>query len=476
MKLKVFVLFAIFLGSIAFPATAQQNSQNKKTAKYVFLFIGDGMGLAHISLTQAYLANKSGEIGMGNLCMTDFPVVGLCNTSCSNKQTTCSAASGTALSTGSKTGFGIIGKTADKTKDLSSITYSIKNSGCRVGLITTVSINHATPAAFYAHSDKRSDYYSIGEQLCKTNFDFFAGGGFYFNKGRDGLGADLYDVAAQQGYTIIQDSVDTKHFSSKSKTILLNPVSLRESEMPLAIDRDEYGGYSLSNLVEASIQCLTNNQGFFIMVEGGLIDWAAHYKDAAAIVHEVLDFDKAIGVALDFYRKHPDETLIVVTADHETGGLSLGRSEFEYDTDFARIDEQKNSATFVAPMLDTLIKNKAPFTEVKNLLLQEFFADGFTLSEAEIFELNYAYEYACGMFSLDVESERMLYGGNQPVAAAAAQIINKRSGIGFTSYYHTCICVPVFAIGTGSELFGRYLDNTDIPIIILDCMNIKKIE
>jgi len=472
--IKTYIIGIALVLSFASNASANRNNQDSVRAKYVFLFIGDGMGLAHIALAEAYLANSTGKIGIDNLSMTGFPSQGFCNTYCNNNQTTCSAASGTALSTGIKTNFGVIAKTPDLSMNLTSIAYDIKKAGYKIGIITTVSLNHATPAAFYAHSDKRSDYYNIGEQLCKSNFDFFAGGGFHYSKGRNGQSPDLYEIALQNGYNIVRDSVDTKHFNRKGKTILLNPVSLSEAEMPLAIDRAKLGGYKLSNMTEAAIDNLYNETGFFIMIEGGLIDWAAHYNDAAAIVHEVLDFDDAIKVALDFYEKHPDETLIVVTADHETGGLSLGRSEPEYDTDFAKLSNEINSAAFIAPFITKLIADSSSFGTILTFLAKDFFASEIILDSKELLMLQQAYEYSSGHIFLDKETEHVLYGGNQPVAAAAVQIINKRAGVGFSSYYHTSIPVPVFSIGSQSDKFDRYLDNTDIPILIMECMKLNR--
>lgn len=445
---------------------------NAPKAKYVFLFIGDGMGLAHTALTEAYLSAANNEVGMQRLNITGMPVAGLCRTFCADSYITCSAASGTALASGEKTNFGTLGQRPDGSVP-ENIAITCTRAGIKTGIITTVSIDHATPAVFYAHSGKRSDYYEIGRQLSESNITFFAGGGFNLPKGKKGDQPDLYEIVAQHGYTVIRDSVDTKNFKQNGKSMLINPVLMSHAEMPFAMDRDEMGGYQMANLIEAAVSNLYGDAGFFIMAEGGLIDWAAHYNDAAGVVAEVLDLDAAVGVALDFYRKHPDETLIVVTADHETGGMALGYSPHGYSLYPQKLALQKASAWFIESKLKKLITNGASFEKVLELLRTDFFTDDFEFTESDTESLKLAYDVATKKRILADSEENILYGGNHPVAAAATKIVSSRAAVGFASYHHSGIPVPVYAIGVGSEMFDGYIDNTDIPKFIKKAMGIK---
>ena len=241
---------------------------------------------------------------------------------------------------------------------------------------------------------------------------------------------------------------------------------MNDAEMPFAMDRDEMGGYKMANLIEAAISQLYGPEGFFIMAEAGLIDWAAHYNDASGVVTEVLDLDAAVGVALDFYRKYPDETLIIVTADHETGGMSLGYSPYEYTLKPQNLALQKASAWYIEPKIRKIMADGASFEKVLELLRTDFFNEDFEISESYLKLLKAAYDYANKIILLSDTEEKILYGGNHPVAAAAAGIVSRNAAVGFTSYYHSGIPVPVFSIGVGSHLFEGYSDNTDISKFI----------
>lgn len=465
MKMKFLAGMVILLAVMSCSPKISKNIETAPKAKYVFLFIGDGMGLAHTALTEAYLSAVDKQIGLHRLQITGMPVAGLCRTYCADSYITCSAASGTAIASGEKTNFGNIGLRPDGSNS-NSLAADCAAAGMKTGIITTVSIDHATPADFYAHSGKRSDYYEIGKQLTESNIDFFAGGGFKYPKGRKGDQPDLYDMAAQHGYRVVRDSVDTRNFKTDGKTILINPVLMNDAEMPFAMDRDEMGGYNMTNLIEAAISQLYGPEGFFIMAEGGLIDWAAHYNDASGVVTEVLDLDAAVGVALDFYRKYPDETLIIVTADHETGGMSLGYSPYEYTLKPQNLALQKASAWYIELKIRKIMADGASFEKVLELLRTDFFNEEFEISDTDLKLLKAAYDYANKTITLSDTDEKILYGGNHPVAAAAAGIVSRNAAVGFTSYYHSGIPVPVFSIGVGSNLFEGYIDNTDISKFI----------
>lgn len=384
-------------------------SCGQRRAKYVFLFIGDGMGFANVSLAEAYLAQSRGEIGMDPLCFTSFPVLGEATTFSANRPITCSSAAGTALSTGFKTKNGMLGVSPDTT-ELKSISYKIHDAGYAVGIMSNVQINHATPASFYGHSASRSSYYAIGKELPETGFEFFGGGGFiYPNDRNDSEAVSLYDYAEQGGYTI---ACGIEDFNAKkdSSRILLVQEEGSNKICPYALGRPE-GALTLPQIVEAAISVLERNRkGFFMMAEGGMIDWTAHSQDAAGTIMEVLDFDQAVEVAYAFYEKHPKETLIIITADHATGGLALGRRGYTFDL--------------------------SPVAAIKSSTTTD-----------------------------NVEA----YMNNDTTVSS----VNEAARIGWTTFGHTGDPVPVWAVGVGSEKFAGRQDNTDIPRKICDIMHVE---
>ena len=335
------------------------SSCSEKKAKYVFFFIGDGMGFTHVSMAEAYLANQHKVLGNDPLCFTQFPVLGMVTTYSASNIITCSSAAGTALSTGTKTNNGFLCVAPDST-DLTSISYKIHNAGIPVGIMTTVTLSHATPAAFYANSISRNDYYKIALKLPESGFEFFGGGGFEEPTGNNEGDPSLYNVISEKGYTVACGLKDfnTKKNSAK-KIILLQEDSIKNNVLPYAIDRKE-SDLTLKQVVSAAIEVLENEKGFFIMAEGGKIDWAAHANDALSDILETLDMDAAIEVAYQFYLKHKDETLIIVTADHETGGFSMGKDK-GYVMYFDELKAQTSSLDSKKILKDTVtaINNRA---------------------------------------------------------------------------------------------------------------------
>lgn len=325
--MKKFLLFAASMLIIFLSAQGNTNQSSSKKAthpKYVFLFIGDGMGLSHVSMAEAYLSTQKGQISNESISFTRFPVIGLVTTYSANSYITCSSAAGTAMSTGTKTNNYMLG-VDPKGNKLRSISYKIHEKGIPVGIASSVTIDHATPGAFYASSTSRTNYYEIAEQLPKTGFEFFGGGGFVQPKGEKGDQQNIYELISKAGYKIIRGQENLKNKTQKDKVVFLQREG-KEGDLPYALDRKP-GDLSLKEVVAAGIEHLYGNKGFFMMAEGGKIDWAAHSNDGKADILEVLDFADAIEVAYQFYLKHPEETLIIVTADHETGGVSLGREK-----------------------------------------------------------------------------------------------------------------------------------------------------
>ena len=308
----------ITLASSQFTSEAKRKKDDK--AKYIFLFIGDGMGMGQVSLTESYLSYKAGKLGGEQLSFTKFPYLALCNTYSANRNITCSAAAGTAIACGEKTNNEYIGVDPDG-KPLESIAYVLHDQGYNVGIMTTVPVNHATPAAFYGHNSSRYGYYEISQEIVSSGFEFFGGSGFYNYKGRnnDKPAVDIYIEG--NGYDVCYG---TKEFKTRdrSKDIVFIQESGRETNPENYVsDGAEDGDVELYEMLQMGLEVLGDEDPFFIMCEGGNIDWAAHDNKTMTTVMEVVALDKAIRTAIQFYNEHPDETLIIVTADHETGGV-----------------------------------------------------------------------------------------------------------------------------------------------------------
>lgn len=203
--------------------------------------------------------------------------------------------------------------------NLTSIAETARDRGMKVGIVTSSFLNDATPAAFYAHLPSRSDYYEIGEQLIESGFDYFAGGGLSRRRGRKGNLRDLYKLAEEKGYRVLRTRNEILAAKPGTKIIAAAAVGV----LPYAMDRPAESP-SLAELTKRGIELLDNPNGFFLMVEGGKMDWTCHLNDAAAMVHDMAAFDAAVREALSFAQRHPKEILLVVLADHETGDMSIG--------------------------------------------------------------------------------------------------------------------------------------------------------
>lgn len=441
------LIFPLFLTSCQTTDSEEDEPENAQI-KYVFYFIGDGMGFSHVQLTEAYMHSLDNveKPGFKTLSFDTLPIRGIATTHANNRLITGSAAAGTALATGHKTNIGRISKSPDGNDNYKSIAYRFQEEGFKIGIATSVSIDHATPAVFYANQDLRKYYYSIGRDLVESDFNFFGGGGFKY---ADSIASEnLYDLTKAAGYQIIRDEIDPDTLMQYDKLFFVNPVLGGEADMPYAIDRKYDGGYSLADITRAGIKQLDNETGFFFMIEGGKIDWASHENDAATIVHEVIDFDLAVQEALEFYLKHPDETLIVITADHETGGLCLGNSSKGYDTDFALLKEQKMSYYRISQYFKD--KSNDP-KKMKEL----FGVDNLSDWELSMVQSSRRPQ--------DNPDYHMDYGSYHPYLKTYNHIVNLRAGVGFTNWSHTAAPVPVYVIGGEADVFAGKYDNTDIP-------------
>lgn len=462
---KKLCMFALAAFSTVYSLSAQE-------AKYVFYFIGDGMGQNQIQLAELYQGELDGFIGVKPLLFTQFPQASVATNFSVTNGVTDSAASGTALATGSKTANGCISVASDKKTPLKTIAARAKEAGKRVAVSSSVGVNHATPAAFYAHDESRKHYNAIGRQLPAAGFDFYAGSDFWGVAPADSAG--LYNLARDHGYTIARGFDDYKSKASGAeKMLLFQPEEYSKIDcrtVPYAIDRDD-NAMTLSDIVTAGIDFLTKDgsadkDGFFFMIEGGNIDWQCHSNDAASVAREVIDFDKAVGIAYDFYKQHPDETLIVVTADHETGGLYLGTGSYDLNLK-ALASQTMSDVAFSRMLLADKKANGTPSVEKVMQLIKEKFGLGgaLSISEAQQAKLNKAYEDTFGPDPKYSDSE---YQITLPIAKAAKEIVNEIALVGWGSGGHSASFIPLYVIGVGAERFSARSDNARIPRTIAE--------
>ena len=490
--------------STAAPAAAAASTTGTAVTapKYVFLFIGDGMSYPQIQSTADYLGaltdedywqaqpsldDNQGAIldGPSYLNFMNFEAAGSAVTYDSNSFAPDSASTATSIATGYKTYSGSINVDETGTVKYETIAEKLhEQKGYSVGVITSVNLNHATPAALYAHQASRSSYYEIGLEMIASDFEYFAGGGLLSPTGSEGDQEDLYALAAEAGYTVTRTQADAEKVGADTEKAILIDEHLADSDaMAYEIDRTE-DMWSLADYVEKGIEVLSDDEdGFFMMCEGGKIDWACHANDAGSTIHDTVALADAVQVAIDFAAEHPEETLILVTGDHETGGLTIGFAGTDYDTYLDLLESQKISyAKFDSDYVAQYKENKTSFedvmkdvTELFGLKTEGEEGDKLVLTEYELEQLRAAYEKSVnGTAASQYEQEEyVLYGTYEPLSVTITHIINNKSGVSFTSYSHTGLPVAVLAHGVNAEVFNGYYDNTEIYDKLADMLDVQ---
>jgi alkaline phosphatase len=440
--------------------------------KYVFLMIGDGMGLPQRNAAEIFLSaveRKEIKPGIVKMTTSSLPVQGMQTTYALNSLITDSAAAGTALATGHKTNNGVIAMDAAGKTKFKTIAEAAHEQGWKIGIVTSVSLDHATPASFYAHAAGRTSYYDIATQIMTSGFEYFGGGAVLEPTGKNKDRPSFYDEAVKTGYTVVKDRAGFDALKPGAKIYAENPVRQDENAFPYAVDANldgNKGAITLAEFTKKGIDLLAGGK-FFMMVEGGKIDWACHANDAVASIGDTIAFDEAVKVAYDFYAQHPDETLIVSTADHETGGLTIGFAATKYESAIPVLGAQKMSYIAFGDRLTAFKKDnpEGKFEDVLPLLKQAYGIEIDQIAPYEVEALRKA--FAETMIPKEKRNAKdtekyMLYGGYEPLAMAANHIVSGKAGLGWTTYSHTGIPVPVAAVGTGATEFAGYYDNTDL--------------
>ena len=438
----------------------------------MFYFIGDGMSFNHILGTEHYNTEKAGAKETLRLNFTQFDTRNFVANYSTSNLVTDSAAAGTALASGVKTANASIGVDAEG-NELRTIADVASELGYKVGLVTNVGINHATPSCFYGHTADRFGFPKLVDDYIASDVAFIAGStimdmksGPQDPKYSPVTTAELAERIRNAGVLLTLNPEEAGNVKGQRVALVAN--DKENKHVPYVIDR-KGGELTLLDCSKAAIKYLTNNapEGFFLMIEAGKLDYAAHEQDAVTTFHEVNEFAKSIDLALAFAKQHPDETLIIVTSDHETGGMSLGWDHYEIRMNV--LMEQKASAIevtkIIQQMRDAGKKNWADYKQV----LTDSFGLWRVVPVSKEDEALLKHDF----YNIFMKRGPMvdgLYNKSEFLVYDAIRILNKAASIDWTSLYHTGMYTPIFVKGTGEEKFLDCRDQTDIPKTIASLM------
>ena len=429
--------------------------------KYVFLFIGDGMALPQQELGERFVQKTENR----GLKINMMPYRAITTTHAAGNQTiTDSAAAGTAIACGVKTKNGVLGLDVDGNR-VESVAEFAKKNGRKVGILTSVTINHATPAAFYAHNASRNGDYEIGLDLIASGFDYFGGGGISKSNDRNNVKyrGDIYALAKEAGYTVCRTAEEIAALKPGAEKVLAFG---NDTDLPYAIDGNKEGR-RLADFTKQAVELLDNPNGFFMMVEGGKIDWACHDNDAGTTVYEMIEFDDAVKVAFDFAERKPDEVLIIITGDHETGGLKL-LDDSKIDFIGSLVSQKASKGSLISQTEKFVKENKenVTFEDYKSFITArcglvfteegQWQAGNLNLTRNEMKELE-------DDFAVSKTAILENRGDKGKIVNTMIRLLNSKSGVTWSSTGHTALPVCTSTWGNQAEQIAQNIrDNTDI--------------
>jgi alkaline phosphatase len=444
--LRIRSVVAALLAAIATSSAAATPTRPTQTQRptNVILMIADGCGPATVTL---------GRMVAGRPLALDGILVGSVATGSASSRVTDSAASGTAMASGVKTKNGMIG--VDTTgRAVPTVMERAHQRGMATGLVVKSTMTDATPAVFAAHVQRRASQDSIAVQEIEHRVDVLLGGGrdWFLPISRGGARKDSTDVIAtakRDGYAFVATRAE---LAAARRAPLLGLFA--HDDMSYAIDRDTTGSEpGLLEMARKALALLSGRKpGFFLMVEGSLVDHAGHANDPATHVRELLEYDEAVRAMLDFARRD-GHTLVVSTADHETGGLSLGlriNDKSYYEVDAEGLRGVKASASRMA---DSIATSDRSVRRVGDILTR------------------FGFEPTLDEVVKDLQPNAL--GPNDAVAHAIAEIESRRARVGWSSGGHTAVDVGLYAFGPGSERFRGFHDNTEVAHLLAEAMGVS---
>ena len=445
-KSKISAVFCLLLFAVAFMFSgccSQTVADANAKPKYVFLFIGDGMG----PTTRQYYAHEYPDSSLET-----FPVTVLSGTNNVHNTTTDSAASGTAIACGIKTYNKAIGVDAQK-KPVVSLAKKLRDRKYSIGIITSVGLNDATPSAHYANRHNRAEYAGILEDLYVSKFNFFAGG--WIARPPKFTMDDFAAQLKKHNYHYRSEFT----FDASTPTDRVVFIGSMLPDWPAA----KQPRHILSEVTAYAANCLVKNpNGFFMMIEGGAIDHRNHNNDLAGAMREMREFDLAIKTALEFQKKYPKETLIIITSDHDTGGMNI----LGYK-DASMWVKQINMAINA----DAKVTKRIATQSDKEVIayLAKYFGMG-ELSENEYKAMVEALRIYRDPELRKKKEFRSMYGTYNPVVVQMMRLRDARTGVNWSSFSHTPRKILTNASGAGQELFKEVKENSDSPHVISRAM------
>ena len=447
------VLFAFFCSA---PSTHSQSRNGSSAPKYVFLFLSDGGGMAHLEIARQYNRQVLNEGFVIVDKIMKEGSVGVMTTDAGDSLSTDSAAAATALAGGCKANIGALGVCTDGTLTISAMELA-RRRGMRLALVTNAPVYDASPAAFVCHVPNRRDFATIIQRYLELQPDVLMGGGKeqFLPKSQAGSRradeSDLIAAFAKKGYRFVENKPELERTVSGK---LLGLFAAKD--MSLEIDRDKNREPSVYDMTRAAIRLLhdKNPNGFFAFIESENIDSASHLSDIASVVHDYREFDRAVGLAYDFYRRYPRETLILVASDHETGGLGFTLAL----KDLSSIKGSNQVAGTVEDLkklqsLDISLRKAAeilgpqPSAEAIDKLMRDHFR-GFVLAP----------EFKEAIIKRQPVSRTMF---SDLTANTLGLMVANNTQIYWQTSTHTNQPVLVGALGVGAERFRGYYDNAD---------------
>ncbi|HEY1233969.1 MAG TPA: alkaline phosphatase [Candidatus Binatia bacterium] len=448
----------LLIGALFWPSdlTVAQPRSPATSPKYIFLFLSDGGGMAHLEIARQYRRQILNE---------DFTIVdkimkegsvGVMTTHAADSLSTDSAAAATALAGGCKANLGALGLCADGTIAVSAMELASRR-GMRLALITNSTVYDASPAAFLCHVPNRRDFAAIVSRYLDLAPDVLMGGGKeqFLAKSQNGsLGAnegDALDAFLKKNYRLVENKTELEHADSGK---LLGLFAAKE--MSFEIDRDKTREPSIYDMTRAAIKVLhdRNSRGFFAFIESENIDTASHLSDITSVIHDYREFDRAVGLAYEFYRKYPRETLVLVASDHETGGLgfTLALKDLSSTAGSNQVagtvaDFKKLQSIDISLQKAAQILGPRPNGEAIEKMMREHFR-GFTLAPEFKEEIIRRQPFSRTLF------------GNITANTLGLMIANNTQ-IYWQNSAHTNQPVLVAALGASAEQFRGYYDNAD---------------
>ncbi|MEQ9104264.1 MAG: alkaline phosphatase [Rhodothermales bacterium] len=453
---RILVAFMLVV-FIHHPSAVGQTSDDRPDN--VVFIVADGMSVVGMTLARDYLRDT--QVESSGLALDPY-LTGTVQTFAADSRITDSASSATAYASGVKTYNGAIGMNVDR-QPVSTILERAEQRGFHTGLISTARITHATPAAFSAHVPARAQEQEIADQQIRQGIEILLGGGrqFYVGPMEGGVRTDSANIMQDTGYHLVANRAE---LLSQQELPVLGLFSM--SHMAYEIDRARTAEPSLAEMTTWALDRLASqDRPFFMMIEAGRVDHAGHGNDAPAFLHDMLAFDQAVAAALAFARKD-GRTLVVITADHETGGLTLG-GEFEGGGSGYRYDPTGLAAArssiedFGRRLTEVLADRPALPNWIAETLMADF---QLSLSEPEQFELR-----------------RILATNNDArlqsfLRSTLQDRLARRASVHWSTSGHTAVDVPLFAFGPGAGAFNGSMDNTRVGLLLAEMMGVPLAE